>query len=59
MASPISTPAESYNTFDMIADAIKGLPREKLFIQSKMDGRPEDVLAVIDSSSQDIQYRLR
>ena len=40
---------ESYNTFDMIADAIKGLPREKLFIQSKMDGRPEDVLAVIDS----------
>ncbi|HLX95537.1 MAG TPA: aldo/keto reductase [Verrucomicrobiae bacterium] len=39
---------ESYHTFDMIADAIKGLPREKLFIQSKMDGRPEDVLAVID-----------
>jgi aryl-alcohol dehydrogenase-like predicted oxidoreductase len=40
--------AESYQTFDLIADAIKGLPREKLFIQSKMDGRPEDVLAVID-----------
>jgi len=39
---------ESYNTFGMIADAIKGLPREKLFIQSKVDGRPEDVLAVID-----------
>jgi len=39
---------ESYQTFGMIADAIKGLPREKLFIQSKMDGRPEDVLAVID-----------
>jgi len=39
---------ESYQTFDMIADAIKGLPREKLFIQSKMDGRPEDVLGVID-----------
>ena len=40
--------AESYKTFDMIADAIKGLPREKLFIQSKVDGRPADVLAVID-----------
>jgi predicted aldo/keto reductase-like oxidoreductase len=41
--------AEAYETFDMIADAIKGLPREKLFIQSKVDGRPEDVLAVIDN----------
>jgi predicted aldo/keto reductase-like oxidoreductase len=40
--------AESYDTFDLIADAIKGLPREKLFIQSKVDGRPDDVLAVID-----------
>ena len=40
--------AESYQTFGLIADAIKGLPREKLFIQSKVDGRPEDVLAVID-----------
>ena len=40
--------AESYQTFGLIADAIKGLPREKLFIQSKVDGRPDDVLAVID-----------
>jgi predicted aldo/keto reductase-like oxidoreductase len=40
--------AESYHTFGLIADAIKGLPREKLFIQSKVDGRPDDVLAVID-----------
>jgi len=40
--------AQAYRTFDLIADAIKGLPREKLFIQSKVDGRPEDVLAVID-----------
>ena len=40
--------SESYRTFGLIADAIKGLPREKLFIQSKMDGRPEDVLSVID-----------
>ena len=40
--------AQAYATFDVMADAIKGLPREKLFIQSKVDGRPEDVLAVID-----------
>ena len=41
--------AESYVTFGLIADAIKGLPREKLFIQSKMEGSPEDALAVIDN----------
>ena len=40
--------AQAYATFNVMADAIKGLPREKLFIQSKVDGRPEDVLAVID-----------
>jgi 1-deoxyxylulose-5-phosphate synthase len=40
--------AQAYHTFDWIADATRGLPREKLFIQSKVDGRPEDVLGVID-----------
>jgi aryl-alcohol dehydrogenase-like predicted oxidoreductase len=40
--------AQAYATFDVIGDAIKGLPREKLFIQSKVGGRPEDVLTVID-----------
>lgn len=40
--------AQAYATFDVIGDAIKGLPREKLFIQSKVDGRPQDVLSVID-----------
>jgi predicted aldo/keto reductase-like oxidoreductase len=40
--------AESYRTFEWISDAVKGLPREKLFIQSKMDGKPADVLAMID-----------
>ena len=40
--------AQAYATFNVMADAIKGLPREKLFIQSKVDGRPEDVLGVID-----------
>ncbi len=41
--------AERYSTFGWMADAIKGLPREKLFIQSKVPDRPEDVLSVIDS----------
>ena len=41
--------ARAYQTFTWIAGAIKGLPREKLFIQSKVDGRPEDILATIDS----------
>jgi predicted aldo/keto reductase-like oxidoreductase len=40
--------AQSYATFPWIADAIKGLPREKIFIQSKIDGNPGDVLAAID-----------
>jgi aryl-alcohol dehydrogenase-like predicted oxidoreductase len=40
--------AEAYATFGWIADAIKGLPREKLFIQSKIDGKPADILAKID-----------
>ena len=41
--------AQRYSTFGWIADAIKGLPREKLFIQSKVPDQPADVLAVIDS----------
>jgi len=40
--------AERYMTFDWIGDCIKGIPREKLFIQSKVPGKPEDVLAQID-----------
>ena len=40
--------AQMYKTFDWIGDAIKGLPREKLFIQSKVAGQPDDVLAAID-----------
>jgi predicted aldo/keto reductase-like oxidoreductase len=40
--------AQSYRTFEMIAGAIKGLPREKLFLQSKVSGQPEDALAAID-----------
>ena len=40
--------AQSYRTFEWIKDAIKGLPREKLFIQSKIPDRPEQILAAID-----------
>jgi predicted aldo/keto reductase-like oxidoreductase len=40
--------AQTYATFEWIAGAIKGLPREKLFIQSKVPGQPQDVLAAID-----------
>jgi len=40
--------AQSYRTFEWIGGAIKGLPREKLCIQSKIPGKPEDVLKAID-----------
>jgi predicted aldo/keto reductase-like oxidoreductase len=40
--------AQSYKTFAWLGGAIKGLPREKIFIQSKIGGKPEDVLATID-----------
>jgi predicted aldo/keto reductase-like oxidoreductase len=41
--------AHNYATFPWIAGAIKGLPREKLFIQSKVWGKPADILAEIDN----------
>jgi predicted aldo/keto reductase-like oxidoreductase len=40
--------AESYKTHEWIRDAIKGLPREKLFIQTKMPGLPDKPLEVLD-----------
>lgn len=40
--------AESYKTHEYVRDAIKGLPREKLFIQTKMPGLPEKPLEVLD-----------
>lgn len=44
--------AQTYATFDWIAGAIKGLPREKLFLQSKVPGQPQDVLKAIDHHRQ-------
>ena len=41
--------SESYRTHTMVREAIRGLPREKLFIQSKMPGLPEKPLDKIDS----------
>lgn len=41
--------AQSYRTFEWIGDAVKGLPREKLFLQSKIPGKPEKVMETIDS----------
>jgi predicted aldo/keto reductase-like oxidoreductase len=40
--------SRTYQTFDQIAGAIKGLPREKLFILSKLPDQPTDVLKEVD-----------
>ncbi len=40
--------AQSYRTFEWLGGAIKGLPREKVFIQSKIGGKPDKVLEAID-----------
>ncbi|HEY7090684.1 MAG TPA: aldo/keto reductase [Tepidisphaeraceae bacterium] len=40
--------AKQYATFDWIGESIKDLPREKLFIQSKVWGQPDDIMATID-----------
>ena len=40
--------AQAYQTFEWLGGAIKGLPREKLFIQSKIGGKPENILDAID-----------
>jgi predicted aldo/keto reductase-like oxidoreductase len=41
--------SRTYHTFDQIAGAIEGLPREKLFIVSKLPDQPTDVLQEVDS----------
>jgi predicted aldo/keto reductase-like oxidoreductase len=47
--------AQSYATFEWIGDAIKDLPREKLFVQSKIPGQPEKILETIDRHRQTFQ----
>lgn len=46
--------AQNYQTHTMVREAIKGLPREKLFIQSKMPGVPEKPLEVLDRYRQEL-----
>ncbi len=40
--------SQTYQTFEWLGGAMKGLPRERLFIQSKIPGQPEKVLETID-----------
>jgi len=40
--------ADAYKTHEYVRQAIKGLPRERLFIQSKMGGVPQNPLEVLD-----------
>jgi predicted aldo/keto reductase-like oxidoreductase len=40
---------DRYETVGWIGDAIKSLPREKLYVQSKITGQPADVMAAIDA----------
>jgi len=40
--------AANYRTFNMMGPAIKGLPREKIFIQSKIE-RPENIMENMDN----------
>ncbi len=40
--------AQSYKTFDWVADALTGLPREEIFLLSKIGGNPEKPSEVID-----------
>ena len=44
--------ARSYRTHGMLKEAIQGLPREKLFIQTKMGGSPDKPLEEIDKYRQ-------
>lgn len=44
--------AQSYQTLEWLGGAIKALPREKVFIQSKISGKPENILEAIDHHRQ-------
>ena len=45
--------ARSYRTHGMLREAIRGLPREKLFILTKMGGSPEKPFEAIDQYRKD------
>jgi predicted aldo/keto reductase-like oxidoreductase len=47
--------AQTYGTHTMVGKAIKGIPREKLFIQSKMPGVPEKPLELLDQYRKELE----
>ena len=50
--------AQTYKTFEWLGGAIKGLPREKLFIQSKVWGQPDGRPGRHRPPTQGVQHRL-
>lgn len=46
--------ADSYRTHEWVREAIEGLPREKLFIQSKIGGNPKEPLELLDRFRQEL-----
>ncbi len=44
--------SQTYKTFEWMGGALKGLPRERVFLQSKIPGQPQDVLQAIDRHRQ-------
>ena len=40
--------SQTYQTFEWLGGAVKGLPREKIFLLSKIPGQPDKILDVID-----------
>ena len=46
--------AQGYQNHDWIRDAIKGLPREKLYIQTKMPGSADKPLELLDRYRKDL-----
>jgi len=40
--------SQTYRTFDWLGGAVKGLPREKIFVLSKIPGQPDKILETID-----------
>jgi len=45
--------AQAYKTYPWIGDAIKGLPREKIFLLSKIGGTPDKPAEIVDKLLQD------
>jgi len=46
--------ADTYRTHEWVREAIEGLPREKLFIQSKIGGNPKEPLEALDRFRQEL-----